>query len=148
MAMAMNLGASGKRGPDINVTPLIDVLLVLLIIFMVLTPFHPMGEKALIAQPPEKTPVPDIVQPRIVVLQMAPDQSGFPALRLNGQATNWSDLQAQLQTIYKDRVEKNMFVRADETLDWDPVAQAIGIAHNAGVVNVGLITTRIEQARK
>ena len=148
MAMAMNLGTSGKRGADINVTPLIDVLLVLLIIFMVLTPFHPMGEKALIPQPPEKTPVPDIVQPRIVVLQMAPDPSGFPALRLNGQATNWSDLQAKLQTIYKDRIEKNIFVHADETLDWDPVAHAIGIAHNAGVVNVGLITTRIEQAGK
>src|SRR5512146_866709 len=71
-AKAMNLGTSGKQGAEINVTPLIDVLLVLLIIFMILTPLHPVGEKALIPQPPDKDR-PEIVQPSVVALQMTPD---------------------------------------------------------------------------
>jgi biopolymer transport protein TolR len=147
MAMAMNLGTSGNRGAEINVTPLIDVLLVLLIIFMVLTPLHNVGEKALIPQPPQKD-LPEIVQPSVIVLQMAPDPRGVPVLRINGQDTNWTDLRPKLETIYKQRSDKAMFVRADEGLDWEPVAQAIDIAHTAGVVNVGLITARIEEAKK
>ena len=145
--MAMNLGASGNRGAEINVTPLIDVLLVLLIIFMVLPPLHNVGEKAVIPQPPEKNPPPEIVQPSVIVLQMAPDPKGPPVLRINGQDTNWTDLRPKLETIYKQRSDKAMFVRADEALDWEPVAQAIDIAHTAGVVNVGVITARIEEAK-
>ena len=147
MAKAMNLGTSGKQGAEINVTPLIDVLLVLLIIFMILTPLHPVGEKALIPQPPDKDR-PEIVQPSVVVLQMTPDPAGPVLLRINGQETNWSDLNVKLAAIYKERADKAMFVRADETLDWEPVAQAIDIAHGAGVVNVGLITAKIEEAKR
>lgn len=146
--MAMNLGTSGKTSAVINITPLIDVLLVLLIIFMILTPFHPMGENALIPHPPEKTPVPDLPQPRTIILQISPDPSGVPALRINDQQANWQDLRKQLESIYQDRKEKVMFVKADETLDWEPIANAIGIAHTAGVANVGLITARIEQAKR
>jgi biopolymer transport protein ExbD len=147
MAMAMNLGTSGKPGAEINVTPLIDVLLVLLIIFMVLTPLHNVGEKALIPQPPEKD-LPEIVQPSVIVLQMTPDPAGLVVLRINGQETNWQDLRPKLAAIYKQRADKALFLRADGQLDWEPVAQAIDIAHTAGVVNVGLITAKIEEARK
>ncbi len=146
--MAMNLGTSGKTAPVINVTPLIDVLLVLLIIFMILTPIYPTGEKAVIPQPPEKNPPPDIVQPSVIVLQISYDPAGPPSLRINTQPATWQGLREQLATIYKDRRDKDLFVRADETLDWEPVAQAVGIAHVAGVENVGLITARIEEARK
>ena len=145
--MAMNLGTSGKQGAEINVTPLIDVLLVLLIIFMVLTPLHNVGEKALIPQPPEKD-LPEIVQPSVIVLQMTPDPAGPITLRINGQETNWHDLRPKLETIYKQRADKALFLRADGQLDWEPVAQAIDIAHTAGVVNVGLITAKIEEAKK
>jgi biopolymer transport protein ExbD len=147
MAMAMNLGTSGKPGAEINVTPLIDVLLVLLIIFMILTPLHNVGEKALIPQPPEKG-LPEIVQPSVIVLQMTPDPAGPVVLHINGQEINWQDLRSKLETIYKQCAEKAMFVRADEKLDWEPVAQAIDIAHTAGVANVGLITAKIEEAKK
>ncbi len=145
--MAMNLGTSGKPGVEINVTPLIDVLLVLLIIFMILTPLHNVGEKALIPQPP-RTDLPEIVQPSVIVLQMTPDPAGPVVLRINGEETNWQDLRTKLQTIYKERADKAMFLRADGQLDWEPVAQAIGIAHTAGVGNVGLITAKIEEAKK
>ncbi len=145
--MAMNLGTSGKPGAEINVTPLIVVLLVLLIIFMILTPLHNVGEKALIPQPPEKD-LPEIVQPSVIVLQMTPDPAGPVVLRINGQETPWSGLRPKLEEIYKKRVDKALFLRADEKLDWEPVAQAIDIAHIAGVANVGLITAKIEEAKK
>jgi biopolymer transport protein ExbD len=145
--MAMNLGTSGKTQAVMNVTPMIDVLLVLIIIFMILTPLTPMGEKALIPQPPPEN-VPEIIQPRTVVLQLTPDPGKLPALRINGQPANWQDLNKQLKTIFDPRTEKVMFVKADETLEWEPIANAIGIAHIAGVNNIGLITARIEQAQK
>lgn len=148
MAMAMNLGASGKTQAVMNVTPLIDVLLVLLIIFMIITPLTPMGENALIPQPPKNDNLPDIVQPRTVVLQLSPDPGNLPALRINGQPTDWKDLNKQLKAIFDQRREKVMFVKADETLEWEPIANAIGIAHIAGVDNIGLVTARIEQAQK
>jgi len=145
--MAMNLGTSGKTQAVMNVTPLIDVLLVLIIIFLIITPFTPTGEKALIPQPPLKD-LPDIVQPRTVVLQLAPNPGNPPALSINGQAANWDDLNKQLKKIFDERCEKVMFVKADETLEWEPIAKAIGIAHIAGVNNIGLITARIEQAKR
>lgn len=145
--MAMNLGASGKTHAVMNVTPLIDVLLVLLIIFMILTPLTPMGEKALIPQPPPPDAIPDPT-PRTVVLQMTPEPGTLPSLKINGQPTDWKDLNKQLKAIFDQRREKVMFVKADETLEWEPIANAIGIAHIAGVDNIGLITARIEQAQK
>jgi biopolymer transport protein TolR len=147
LAMAMNLGTSGKTQAVMNVTPLIDVLLVLIIIFLIITPFTPMGEKALIPQPAPQN-VPEIIQPRTVVLQIMPDSGNKPVLSINGQPVNWQELDKQLRTIFDKRREKVMFVKADETLDWEPIANAIGIAHIAGVDNIGLITARIEQAKK
>ncbi|HEX6880041.1 MAG TPA: biopolymer transporter ExbD [Terriglobales bacterium] len=145
--MGMNLGSSGKPAAVMNVTPLIDVLLVLLIIFMILTPLSPMGERALIPQPPPPDTVPDPT-PHTVVLQIMPDQQGAPSLRINGQEVPWKDLKNQLHVIFDERREKVMFVKADEKLDWEPIANAIDIAHRAGVENIGLITARIEQASK
>lgn len=145
--MAMNLGTCGKTQAVMNVTPLIDVLLVLIIIFMIITPLTPMGERALIPQPPPKE-VPDIILPRTVVLQITPDAGSKPALSINGEPANWGDLDKQLRAIFDKRREKVMFVKAAETLEWEPVANAIGIAHIAGVSNVGLITARIEQAKR
>ncbi len=145
--MAMNLGASGKTHAVMNVTPLIDVLLVLLIIFMILTPLTPMGERALIPQPARPDTPPDPT-PRTVVLQLSPEAGDKPSLRINGEPTDWKDLDKRLKLIFENRREKVMFVKADEKLEWEPIANAIGIAHIAGVDNIGLITARIEQAQK
>jgi biopolymer transport protein ExbD/biopolymer transport protein TolR len=79
---------------------------------------------------------------------MTRDPAGPVVLRINGQETSWQDLRPKLESIYKERADKAMFLRADGQLDWEPVAQAIGIAHVAGVGNVGLITAKIEEAKK
>ena len=139
--MACSMAGGGARGPQINVTPLIDVLLTLIIMFMLVVAMDPeYGEKVQIPQPPKdqkSTPEPE----GTVVIQVVwTSKDASPTVRINRDEVNWNDLPLRLDQIYLKRAEKVAFVRGDSDVDFLYVADVIDLAHHAGVQRIGLLT--------
>lgn len=133
----MNVG--GKKGAmaDINITPYIDILLVLLIIFMVITPIRQMDLDVKVPQTSdEPNAEPD---PSVIVVTV----SDSAQIAINNEATNISALGTKLQEIYSKRANKNMFISASGKLPYGDVVKVIDIAKGAGVGDIGLLTEEI-----
>ncbi len=139
--MSFSLAGGGARGPEINVTPLIDVLLTLIIVFMVVVSMDKEeGETAQIPQPDPKQSQ-NISQSRTVVTQVVwSKENQPPAVKINQDDVRWEDLETRLAQIYLERAEKVVFVRGDADVDFQYVADVIDVAHHAGVQRVGLLT--------
>jgi biopolymer transport protein TolR len=139
--MAFSMAGGGPSGPQINVTPLIDVLLTLIIMFMLVVSMDPeYGEKTQLPQPDQKQSAQE-TDSRTIIIQVvwtAKDQA--PTLRINRDGVRWEDLETRLSRIYLTRVEKVAFVRGDADVAFQYVASVIDLAHHAGVQRVGLLT--------
>lgn len=146
--MGMAMGSGGGQSADMNVTPLIDVLLVLIIIFMVIVAQS--KEKGLEAQIPQPPANPDATPPpvRTIVIQLSAAKSGdSPELKINEQAVSWADLKPHLADIFKQRAERVAFVQGDDEVDFEYVADVIDTARAAGVDRVGLLPKEMAAKR-
>jgi biopolymer transport protein TolR len=133
--MSMAVGGGGSVKSDINMTPMIDVLLVLIIIFMVITPLTPKGLEALVPQPPPPGQQANASDQRTVVIEVDSNHN----LSINTDPCPASQLGDRLTEIFKTRAERVVFVKGADDVEFQWVAQAIDIAHGAGIDKVGLL---------
>jgi biopolymer transport protein ExbD len=136
-------GGSFSTGPKMNVTPLIDVLLVLIIVFMVVViEQRPTGLQTELPQQPKSTD-PTIPPPQTtIVIQIHHAKAGteYPQVIVNEEAVEWDHLRERLRDIFAIRVERIAYLEADSDIDFQDVADVIAIARIAGVDRVGLLT--------
>ena len=134
-------GGKGGTVASMNVVPLIDILLVLIIIFMVITPLKPKGLEALVPQPSHD--VGPIKQYKVVVVQVLENNR----LKINEDAATWDSLGKQLDDIFKQRAEKVAFVKGDDTVRFAEVARAIDVMRSSSIEKVGLLTASVETSQ-
>jgi|SRR5579863_1183613 len=141
--MGMSVGDS-NRGivAEMNVVPLIDVLLVLLVIFMII-PHHQTGLRAGIPQLAPPNSAPPKTEPDIIVIQVLDGES----LKINEQPVAWDSLRSRLDEIFSRRADRTAFVQGDSGVEFQVVAKVIDVMDAAGISSVGLLTPQLEKGR-
>ena len=144
--MAMTTGSGGGAMGEINVTPMIDILLVLLIIFMVIVPVTPKGLDALVPQPP-KNPQQQQPNDRTIVVQVLGKGGSNLSYKINDTDVTHNQLLPKLTEIYANRAERVMFVKGDDDVNFEAIADVIDIAKAANVDHIGIMTPKIMQGQ-
>src|SRR3979411_609522 len=143
MAFSTAGGGPFSTGPKMNVTPLIDVLLVLIIVFMIVViEQNTGGWQTDITQQPKST-YPTTPPPlTTIVIQIHHAKPGVehPQVLVNEETVDWDHLRERLRDIFAIRVERIAYLEADDDIDFQDVADVIAIARLGGVDRVGLLT--------
>lgn len=137
--MGMSVGGE-KRGivSEMNVVPLIDILLVLLVIFMII-PHKQVGLDTVLPQAAQSSVEPE---PDVVVVQVLDDGT----LRINQEPVKWDTLRSRLEEVFKMRASRVAFVRGQDQVKFEAIARVIDIMRAAGVTSVGLLTPELEKS--
>lgn len=138
MAMAGNHSANELSG-NINVTPMIDILLVLLIIFMVIVPAAPNGLKA---QLPQRSPNSTQSSEAAIVVQVLASRDGVLNYKIDRNDVARNELGNRLAAILATRADKALFIKGDSNLDFSAIAQVVDIGRGAGASHIGLLTPK------
>ena len=141
--MAMAIGKGKGVLVDMNVTPLIDVLLVLIITFMVVTNLTPNGLDAIAPQPRPPQAKQEAIDTRTIVVSI--DQNRL--VKINQTPVEKSLLGSQLEDIFRTRNERIVFIKGDSTLPFQTVAEVIDICKGANIDKIGLITAKLEEGQ-
>ena len=136
--MSMKVGSGKGAMADINITPYIDILLVLLIIFMVITPVRQMDLDVKVPQT-NQDQEPGAIDPSVIVVSIGESAR----IAINNEETSIVNLGSKLRDIYSKRSNKNMFVSASAKLPYGDVVKIIDIAKGAGVGDIGLLTEEL-----
>jgi biopolymer transport protein TolR len=142
--MAFSTAGGGPSRPEMNVTPLIDILLVLIIVFMVIVATTKEYKVDALLPQPTTADQPHQNERTIVIQVIWDEQSRVPLLKINQEAVPWERLEPDLERIFLGRAEKVVYVKGDESLDFEYVAQVVAEAHNAGINRVALLTKDLE----
>ena len=135
--MGMKIGGDDELNAEINVTPLVDVMLVLLIIFMITAPMMNTGVSLELPQVTAQ----NVEDPEgKLVLSIAKDDKIY----LGGTQVNWIDLEAKLKTNEKVKKDSSLYIEADTSLLYGRVVTAMAVAKNAGVTRVMMLTNPTE----
>jgi biopolymer transport protein TolR len=140
----MGMSVGGKRGivSEMNVVPLIDILLVLLVIFMII----PVHSRGLEARVPQSSTRPDVGPPpdEVVIVQVLADGT----LRINQEPVSWDRLGGRIEEILKLRATRVAFIRGDGPVEFAVVAKLIDVMHHSGIASIGLLTPELEKGLK
>lgn len=130
---------SGQLRSEVNITPMIDVLLVLLIIFMVIAPALPHGMNAAL---PQRTAHLNANPETPIVVQILRARDGLLSYKINQDEVSINDLGSRLSAIFSTRADRAMCIQGDDGLDFSAVAQVLDIGRGAGADHIGLLTSK------
>jgi biopolymer transport protein ExbD len=133
----MSMFSGNKHGvkSDINITPYIDILLVLLIIFMVVVPLKQYDHPVQVPQPAPKVQPPPQVKPDTIIVDMDLDRT----IRLNTQPITMDKLESTLTQVFSRRAVKNVFIRGDSSLPYGAVFPLLDLAKRSGATDIALL---------